>query len=446
MTKDIICFRPYSHVLTLLLLTQLLHAQDVIPGTRDPWLWPFESNSIWNMPIGDQAVYEPAGLKSAANVGVDIQHLLELKASFPKRDALGSASWGPGRCESNVNLNFQLNIPDDFIVHDAGNSPYGLTPNANFAFRLPNSDIVFEGPRAARCEQAGPIYFPDWMRFPNNRKHQDIRGNGISGGGQGASGMSALGGTIRLGELTSEEPIRHAIKINPYAARYCYYSAEIPGYKWPAVSADNYARDVYKGENPHIVMGSLLAIPPGVTSESINLTTIPGIKLLFTMQNYGVYFTEDAAWDTWDIIIEEGAEKEFEQTYGFSMNSNTWRIEMNKLMMALSVVTNNKPESIGGGGNPLQPLAPALENPASSQKTSRPDHNTTVKVFPNPVENNILYFDNNVDISLFCIKGVPVMQASEVNNISLHGLSAGLYVVKILIAPNTYESHLIMQK
>jgi hypothetical protein len=64
--------------------------------------------------------------------------------------------------------------------------------------------MVFEGSMVSRCVEGGPVYMPDWMKYPDNRKYQDIKGDGLSGGGQGASGMSALGGTIRLGELVKD--------------------------------------------------------------------------------------------------------------------------------------------------------------------------------------------------------------------------------------------------
>ena len=332
--------------------------QDTLSGSRDPWLWPFSQNSIWNQPIGCDAIYSDANFEAAKNVGVDIQHILELSDEYPVRDVIGSETWGPGRCEGKQFLGFTLNIPDDWIVPDAGDSPYGLTPNSNFAFRLPNSDSVFVGNQVSRCVEAGPVYMPIWMQYPNNRRFQSIKGDGLKGGGQGASRMSALGGTIRKGEFVSDNPIRHAIKINPWASKYCYYHDTLPGYKWPAEKADTYARERYGGSNPDIVMGSLLAIPPQITSESLGIETIPGKKLFFTMQNYGVYMTEDAAWDTWDIIVERDAELEFEDFFGFSMSGVTWKNELNKLMKALSVVTNNLPDQIGGGGEPLQPIAP----------------------------------------------------------------------------------------
>jgi hypothetical protein len=350
--------KTFPFLLLLLFTVFNVNSQDTLSGFRDPWLWPFSPNSIWNQPIGSNAIYVDANFQAAGHVGVDIQHILELHDHYPVRQVLGTEVWGPGRCNGTQQLGFSIPVPDDWIVPDAGNSPYGLTPNSNFALRMPDPDMVFEGSQVSRCQVAGPVHMPIWMQYPNNRKSQSIRGDGLNGGGQGASGMSALGGTIRKGAFISPDPIRHALKINPWAEKYCFYHDTLPGYKWPAIAADSYAWDRYRGDDPNIVMGSLFAIPPDVTIESIGIQTIPGKKLFFTMQNYGVYFTEDAAWDVWDLIVERGVELEFHNAFGFTMYSNTWKNEVNKLMKALAVVTNNTPDQIGGGGEPLQPLAP----------------------------------------------------------------------------------------
>lgn len=431
---------------TLVILPGFASGQDTLSGSRDPWLWPFSQNSIWNTPIGENAEYEPAGLEPAANVGVDIQHFLELDKNDPLRPVLGSTVWGPGRCEGTQSIGISFNVKDDWIVPDAGNSPYGLTPNSNFAFRLPESDMVFEGSMVSRCIEGGPVYMPDWMKYPDNRKYQDIMGDGLSGGGQGASGMSALGGTIRLGELVNDEPVRHALKINPWAEKYCYYSQSIPGYKWPAKSADNYASEGYKGTDPLIVMGTLFAIPPDVTEESLELTTIPGRKLFFTMQNYGVYFTEDAAWDTWDIILERDAEIEFKEKYGFSMSSSTWRIELNKLMKALQIVVNNSPSGIGGGGQALQPLAPFFES----------DYPSSVSAFNNKSDSvntalfwirdgNQLQFDHQVDVEIYNLNGSLCIKAVNATSINIAHLSQGIFILRVKSKGNYFFQKFLVQ-
>jgi hypothetical protein len=164
-------------------------------------------------------------------------------------------------------------------------------------------------------------------------------------------------------------PIRHALKINPWARKYLHYSAEVPGYRWPARRADDYASQ--KGEydpeslgrtsNPALVMGTLLAIPPQVELESLGLATEPGRKLFTVLQDYGAYIAEDAGEDTWDWVVERDAEREFEAAYGFSLTSETWKHEIDVLVPVLQIVDNNGPDSIGGGGQPRAPLAPPFE-------------------------------------------------------------------------------------
>ena len=327
------------------------------PG-RDPWRQPFTVESIWNTPIGSGAVYKPANLGPSPRVGVDTQFLVRTHPTDPEREVLNSPSFKQ-RSTGTTPLGFSVRLPDDWIVPETGaGNPYGLTPNANYAILMPDGDQVLQGCRICRPTRGGPVFLPDWMRYANNRKTVSIRGDGLDGGGQGASGMSALGGTIRIGELVGPHPIRHAIKINPFAERYCFYSKDVPGFRWPAKTADDYAPSKYKGTNPAVVMGSLLAIRPNVTPQSLGIRSPPGRKLFFALQNYGAYFTEDAAWDTWDLIVERDAELEFEKAYRVSMKSEPWRDEINRMMQALHVVDNNGPQSIGGGGKPRQPPAP----------------------------------------------------------------------------------------
>jgi len=110
------------YIFILLLTPNLTFGQDTLTGYRVPWLWPFSQNSIWNQPIGNDAIYSEANLEDANNVGIDIQHLLELSDSYPMRDVLGTEVWGPGRCEGTQFLGFTLQIPDSWIVPDAGDS------------------------------------------------------------------------------------------------------------------------------------------------------------------------------------------------------------------------------------------------------------------------------------------------------------------------------------
>jgi hypothetical protein len=128
--------KSFPFLLLLLFTVFNVNSQDTLSGFRDPWLWPFSPNSIWNQPIGSNAIYVDANFQAAGHVGVDIQHILELHDHYPVRQVLGTEVWGPGRCNGTQQLGFSIPVPDDWIVPDAGNSPYGLTPNSNFALRI----------------------------------------------------------------------------------------------------------------------------------------------------------------------------------------------------------------------------------------------------------------------------------------------------------------------
>ena len=111
-------------------------------------------------------------------------------------------------------------------------------------------------------------------------------------------------------------------------------------------------------------MGSLLAIPPSVSEDSLGLETVPGKKLFHALQDYGGYIVDDTAWDAHAIAVEKGVEEEFRGTYGYDFGdtSEPFYEDANKLFQALYVVNNNGPNSIGGGGKPRQPLAPPIGN------------------------------------------------------------------------------------
>ena len=176
--------------------------------------------------------------------------------------------------------------------------------------------------------------------------------------------MSGLGGTVRLGERTGDRPLRHALKLNLWG-RYLYHGPDRPGFKWPAHAADRYANDPghrnrYVGDNPDLVMGALLAVPPHVTADAIGLETEPGRLLFEALQGYGAYVTEDVGWNVWDFVVERGVMPEFEDRYGFGLEGGRWGEEVRKIAPHLRIVANNGPGSVGGGGDPLRPPAPPL--------------------------------------------------------------------------------------
>lgn len=107
-----------------------------------------------------------------------------------------------------------------------------------------------------RCQPNSPVLAR--VMYPRTWVDQSILGNGTHGA-HGGSGLSAMGGSLRLGELLaapgthSIAPIRHALKLELWAHQYYYGHA--PGYHWPATQHDNYA---FNQSSPLVYNGVLV--------------------------------------------------------------------------------------------------------------------------------------------------------------------------------------------
>lgn len=328
---------------------------------RDKNTWPFACNSIWNVPIGSNAKYVDAYIGST-KVGVDTDWFIATKNSDPTVATYMPGAWGQGRCNGTTpqqqaqwhpEAGQPLNVPYDLVIADAGP---GYTPNSSSAFLKPDGTTLVSFNVTARCQAGGPLY-GNWFG------EQDIYGDGIDGG-HGGSGMSSIGGSIRPGELINDTPIRHALKIDVWG-RWLHYdsSSSTPGRRWPARLADSSASSQYQGSNPALVMGSLLAIPPNVTAESLGLTTKAGKKIFHAMQDYGAYVVDTSGWDYNYLCLEHNAEVEYSQVNGHNIaGDSALQADFAKIIGAVKVVDNNGQNSIGGGGTPRQPLPPPIGN------------------------------------------------------------------------------------
>ena len=326
---------------------------------RNPLLQPFASDSIWNQPIGSQARYVPVDIAPANFLQVDEDHFYVLSDGDPLRPLFSIGNWEGGRATGTIFQDIALPLPDDFVIPD---SQAGSTPNNAAAFLLPDGRTLVQVNALTRLAAGeGQEELVYGFRSPN----EDILGPGI-GGGHAGSGLSSIGGTLRRGELIGSEPIRHALKINLWAKNYLSYAeggGGGPGYRWPADRADDYASpETYGGTAPQLQLGSLLAIPPDLSPEQLGLTTAPALKLFYALRDYGAYVVDDTAFDAHALALEIGAKEEFEDYYGFGFEGTdgAFFADVMALFGTLAVVDNNGPESIGGGGEPLVPLAPPV--------------------------------------------------------------------------------------
>lgn len=363
-------------------------------GLRNPIFSPFSSESIWNHPIGTGATYVDAGLEAQTHFVADTDHFFVLNGNDPHQTLFQIGGWRD-RATGTEDLDIDLPLPDALIIPDTNEVE---TPNNAAAFLLPDGFLASDGSSTddyalvqlnatTRDVIEGAIFGVPYPQWPSDFviNGETLDGTGILGG-HGGSALSSIGGTIRIGELTGDAPISHALKVNLWATKYLSYDAindsDSPGYRWPAIKADSYAGEArdpiteqgrgYYGTNPDLVMGSLLAIPPDVTANSLGLTTEPARKLFDALQNYGAYVVDDTAWDAHAFALESGALQDFEHTYGYSFevaeydkyaqpDTEPFYQDMVALFEALNVVTNNTEDNIGGGGEPLVPLSPELD-------------------------------------------------------------------------------------
>jgi len=366
-------------------------------ATRDPLVQPFASDSVWNMPIGSGAQYVPINMAPNPSGSIwtpmpqiDDEYLF-LDANAPLTNInLSSAAWsGANRCGATGGLLVQVPFAANYLI------PNSLGNNAA-AFLMPDQRTLIQTQPITRCVAGGPA--TALLTF----NAVDLYGDGRFGA-HGGSGLSAIGGSIRVGELRPGKPVRHAIKIDvdtPVVLERCASSSAC--FRWPAFFADSGASGSYGTQNPSPVpgmkMGALLAIPAGTNINALGLESVPGQMLAWTLQNYGAYIVDSTGGPGFVIGAETGPNgslrNQFSTDFGMALeqrvNDNTpWSRDMQRLIQALYLVANNGPTSIGGGGTPLQPLAPALLPPGSTADTIAPTVPGNLAALPASLQINL---------------------------------------------------------
>lgn len=332
---------------------------------RDPRKWPFLSTSIWNTPIGSGAVFHDPNVFRASfplpdYFFSDDDYFIVTSSTDPPTEWFNQGWWGdPDEHHCNIVGNFIRNIsfPYNFTVR-------GFDNNNAAAILLPDNHSIINTQPLYRCYPSAPMF---GILFDDQVGKDDIVFSNGTYGAHGGTGLSSIGGTIRLGELLPDAPpIQHALKLQLNA--HTYYYNQRPGYVWPALFCDSDAFNpnssgCYGGNDSYVSPGALLAIPSNMT---VTLTTVPAKKILFALQNYGGYLVDDTFANRGTLNTEHGVTDEFQVAYGYSFDSrpgsagDAWYKDMVTLFQSLRVVINNGNTTIGGGGTPLQPPAPPL--------------------------------------------------------------------------------------
>lgn len=341
-------------------------------ATRNPLKQPFASNSIWNMPIGSSAQYVNAGLQEiTSSYGGDGEwtpihypdpDLIVMRPTAPLTNIyLNEEGWSGGnRCVAQGGVIHTVPIPTDFVVANSLN-------NNSASFLMPDGRTIVQTQPFTRCAAGGVA--TSWTTY---HPEVDIYGPGIEGA-HGGSGLSAVGGTLRVGELRPSDTTgpKHALKINLISEKELYKClVDEDCHRWPAPTSDGGSVGWYgtetNNQNTAMKMGALLAIPASVNLNSLGLETQQAKLLAWTLQNYGAYIVDHGGPS---FSVEEGPDgsftQQFQSDWGTTMevrvrDNNAWGRDFNRLRQALHVVDNNSPTTIGGGGVPRQPLAPEI--------------------------------------------------------------------------------------
>ena len=330
---------------------------------RDVYAHPFAATSIWNVPIGDKATYVPLNLTAPANGYSTDDCYLQFAPAAPLRSLIDRGYWWPwtsGTTVSGTNTGVQVRVPDSWIVSPPASGEY---PN-NATAALQADGLAREFQYTVRPTAGSNISIHDAPRATF-----DMAGTGraASHGAHGGSGMTTIGGTIRSGELTGPDPIRHALAVTMNMRKWGTQQggAISNGYRWPAIAADEY----YGGANGYGVrggggrdglgMGSLLAIPPSVNLAALGFETVPGAKLAQAYQDYGAYVVDDSDddggnWDCHLLNVEIAVRSEYPGVE--ATGTSAFRRDMDKIFTRLALVDNNSPTAVGGGGVPRLPL------------------------------------------------------------------------------------------
>jgi hypothetical protein len=311
------------------------------------------------MPRGSTPTLVAASIGTTGNVYAD-DDVIVLTPTAPLTPVYTSyQDWSnptPGaRCAAEGPLITWLPIPASLVLPDNGK-----TPNMSAAVLMPDGHTVYQTQPLQRCTAGG--YATSHYVFSTT----DLVSSDGRTGAHGGSGLSSIGGTIRLGELLQGATIRHALKVAIDARRFIAYNNDgTRGYRWPAMTADGYANaSTYGGKVTALEMGALLTLPSTFSVES--LSSEPGRIVARALRDYGAYVADDSSWDAIGFMTEWGdrgrVSDQFRTAYGYAfagqVGSTPFLKDVQSILASLQVVSDSGSSSVGGAGTRVAPLAP----------------------------------------------------------------------------------------
>ncbi len=262
---------------------------------------PFAPTSIWNRPVPSGATFTDvsAAMRGApgspVRIGTDLVTICTTSPKAPPTDIMLSAGWSPAeRATATGTVLYHRHLSANACTAVRTN-PFG---NALFVLVDPLTGLADIGGGAWR-NPGGPLLsvVPDG---PAAHGIDVQNGDGLVGAGR-ASGLPALGGLLRKGEIAHR--VDHALAVVLPAG---VLSAALH-WRWPARSADATAAATYEGTDPALTMGTLLAIPPTTDLANFGWHTRQGRVLAADAQRYGWYVADSVVAPVIRFAFETGA-------------------------------------------------------------------------------------------------------------------------------------------
>lgn len=328
-------------------------------GSRDATLWPFASDSVWNLPVADSATYE------AANGPLTTY----MRGSQYWSEVQG---WLPTINLRNYSHPVNVASASDPIatVVDVGHG------NETFTYRNPQNAYIASGDdkHMHTITPDGKLH-ETWATDRVGTNRYDTQryevGNVYSKGigpqaGTRAYGGSALAGLIRQWEVDETHPnfidsglrvggrkvpkIPHALAIalsfnqlKDHGGSFGYdangYGTNTDGYVWPATETDWNGPTNYLGTIP---MGAYFVLDKNVDVMSLGLSWA-GVAVAKAAQDYGIYVTDHSGVVAFYLEISANVPANVDQ-----FGSDLWE-KLPTILTNLRAVTNNTPGTPNGG-------------------------------------------------------------------------------------------------
>jgi hypothetical protein len=310
---------------------------------RDPLQWPFASNSPWNTAIGANAEFD-----AIDSDGFD----------------LGTGAMVVNAADFHPTLRGQETDPlVRVLVRDSGALFASVrVPMSEFRALRNTWNVHVISDDAPRIYQlVDPRWRADGALDILRGTTADLRGSGVPPEWTSAtlSGLTDLGGIIRTQELAGGIP--HVLGVVIPVEAICK-RPNGQAHIWPAAwTPNNPGWNERFAPSGNIHFGSLLAIPSSVDLKSLGLgPSGPAYEIARALQDYGVYVK--GAYNAELFPLRDRAGRpHLVFCAELGQSEMLPRDEQRKLSLAvrhLKVVSNNRPTTVGGGGERRRLPAP----------------------------------------------------------------------------------------